>query len=254
MELVVKKALRGTPKITITISKLVRNKISRAHGRPITPGYPVQVLGSKQRSPRNLIVIKMKKDDPYIKSSKIVRIDSVSRARLGVREGSTVDVLPLKFETWYHGTSIHDPMIIVRDGWIVGPGEALGPGIYLTNKKSIAQGYAQTGLITCEVAWGKKLNWPNLSPDLKKKFELWCQEHGLNHEELLRVRPPWNDSNILRWARLYGHYYDGGSYMGEIRVFPGPIGSGFKPNRLRIVNVLCKDGRRVIWDRGSQQR
>ena len=254
MQFAVKKARRGTPKITITISKLVRKKVSKTHRLPVTPGYPVQVFGSEQKSPRNLIVLKMKKDDPYIKSSKIIRIDSVSRARLGVREGSTVDVRPLKVKTWYHGTRIPNPMIIARDGWIVGSGAVLGPGVYLTNKKSVAQGYAQTALITCEVAWGQKLNWPNLSTEQKKQFVLWCQEHGLNHEELLRTNPLWNDMNILRWARLYGHYYDGGSYMREARVFPGPIGSGFKPNRLRIVNVLSRDGSHVIWDRGSRPR
>lgn len=254
MQLKVKKARRGTPKITITMSKIVRNKIRKAHRLPVIPGFPVQVFGSENKSPRNLIVLRMRMDDSYINSGKIVRIDSVSRKRLGLDAGSIVDVHPLKFETWYHGTRIDDPMIIVNDGWIVGPGAGLGPGVYLTSDKSTAEGYAQTALIICKVAWGNHLNWPNLSPKLKKQFALWCQEHGLNQKELLRKRPPWSDPNILKWARLYGHYYGGGQFMSNIRVFPGPIGAGFKPNRVRIVRVISNDRRTVIWDRGRHPR
>ncbi len=253
MQVKVKKARRGAPKITITISKVVRDKIKKTHTLPLIPGFPVAVFGSDNRSPRNLIVLRMRRDDPHINNKKIVRIDSVSRKRLGVDSGSIVDVRPLKFETWYHGTRV-DPMIIVNDGWIVGTGDAGGPGVYLTNDKTTAQAYAQTALIKCKVAWGTSLNWPNLSPKQKNQFTLWCKEHGLNHEELLRISSPWDDLNILKWARLYGHYYGGGGgqFVRNVRVFPGPIGSGFKPNRVRIIKAVSKDGRTVIWERGRQ--
>ncbi len=253
MKCKVYKALNGTPDSTIVMSLLVRKTIEATHGQAATPGYAVQVQGHSDHSPRNLIVLRMKKDDPRLKQNHAVRIGGLARKRLGIQPGDTVQITPFKWETYYHGTRAPDPMVIVKSGWIVGPGNAYGSGVYLTQDMNTARAYGSSGhIITAEVAWGMQIAWPLQEGPMKQEFAQWCKEHKRNAENLMAL--PGLTSNfesdlrhkqVLRWARLYGHYYDGGP---TVRVFPGPVGSGYKPNRLRVVSVAKPDGT-VLWQR-----
>ncbi len=253
MKCKVYKALNGTPESAIVMSLQVRETIEATHGQAATPGYAVQVQGHPDRSPSNLIVENMKENDPLLNEDSAVCIGGCARKRLGIEPGDTVQIAPFKWETWFHSTRNPDPMVIVNNGWIVGPGNAYGSGVYLTQDMNTARSYGSSGsIITAEVAWGQQIVWPLQDGSMKQELIKWCEEHRRNAENLLAL--PGVTSNyesdprhkhVLRWARLYGHYYDGGP---TVRVFPGPVGSGYKPNRLRIVSVAKPDGT-VLWQR-----
>ncbi len=254
MELRVSKALAGTPKATITMSARVRGRLRQHYGTEVIPEFAVEVSGQADRCPRNLIVQKMKRDDRLLRREDVVRIGLIARKRLRVEAGDKVFVKPLVWERFYHGTKAPDPMVIKQSGWIVGSGAAYGAGVYLTTDVNTARVYGQTAIISGAVAWGEQLSWPLTAGPLKQELLLWCREHELDADQIMavsnlqQVGDP-RVENVLRWARLYGHYYNGGSGGAhKIRVFPGPIGSGYKPNRLRVIKVEQLDGT-ALWQR-----
>ncbi|MCH8510967.1 MAG: hypothetical protein LAT83_04875 [Kiritimatiellae bacterium] len=251
-------ALNGTTDATIVMSLRVRKDIEAVYGRSATPGYAVQVHGHTDCSPRNLIVLRMRKEDPLLGKNHVVRIGGLARKRLGIQPGDKVQIIPFKWETYYHGTRAPDPMVIAKNGWIVGPGNVYGSGVYLTQNMNTARSYGSSGsIITAEVAWGNQIVWPLQDGTMKQELTKWCKEHKRNAEQLLAlpgVTPNYESDprhkHVLRWARLYGHYYNGGP---TVRVFPGPVRSGYKPNRLRVVSVAKPDGT-VLWQRSRLPR
>jgi hypothetical protein len=173
-------ALKGADPSTITLSLVVRKQIANAHaaicdpphhhiapvnGPPrkiVAPGYAIQVFGQNSKSPRNPIVHAMRKNptaDPLLNRKNVVRIGASLRKKIGVSAGDMVDIQPLSWQTWLHGTKAIPPTIIKDEGWIVGSGMAFGPGLYMTTKKELALGYTRTGLILAEVAWGQPMNY-----------------------------------------------------------------------------------------------
>jgi len=256
MNCTVFKARHGTPRSTVVMCAGTRDAIQAAYGRPPTPGYAVQVQGSAQCCPRNLIVLRMKRDDSLLGRTDAVRIGPSARKRLGVSSGDTVDIVPFKWARCFHGTEAEDPMVIVNDGWIVGEGNVFGSGVYLARTKSEAAAYTSTGLITTEVAWGRSLDWPPAEgSELHAQLALWAREKSKDFDDLLELEDLDDEddprtADILRWARLYGHYRRAGD---GVRVFPGPVGSGYKPNRLRVVKVEDPEGE-VLWQRARLPR
>lgn len=267
---VVHMARKGSPLSTITMSRAVRVAVSLAHGgAPVEPGLAVSVEGAADRAIRNLVVLRMREDDRLLRVPAVVRIGSEGRRRLGVEVGQPVSVTPLpKWETWYHGTRAPDPMALVRQGLVVGPRAGFGSGIYLSSDEAYSRLFAATGLLVCQVAWGQALNWPLAPGDLRNDFSRWCGEHSVDADRLLGLNP-WFDGNgnfadnyvrpdggvdsyICRWARLNGHYFPAERGESYARVFPGPVGRGFKPHRLRIIKVLAPDGT-VLFTRGQRE-
>lgn len=244
MRLKVHKAHAGAPDATITLSKAIRDRISQECGIPLRTGYAAWVEGSSQHCPRNLIVQKMKADDDALRRDAACRIGLRERKRLGVDVGDLVNVQPLQYETWYHGTKAPDAMAnIVRGQWIVG---GSGSGVWMSDRESMARAYVGTAFITLEVAWGEPLQWP-LPQHMQAQFERWCREHRVDSASVTPTG--WTvDPNLLRWARLYGHYI---VPYGNARIFPGVTGSSFKGNRVRIVRVVDPSGR-VLFQRGAE--
>jgi hypothetical protein len=241
MKLQVHKALGKPNKATVWLSLAVRSKIG------VAPGYCVRVRGSSERIAKNFIVCKTRSDDPLIGLANVIRMDANSRERVGVNIGDTVEVQCLSYSTWFHGTRIADPTVIVEHGWIVGPGAACGPGVYLTSDRNVASAYAATAMITAQVAWGNDLNQIFHQGSMLDEFKLFCRERGEDcdaHVEAYRTCRI--DPVIFQWARWCGHFLPGGD---TIHVFPGPIGTGFKPNLIRIQQIFARNGR-VLFDRG----
>jgi len=228
-------AYGSAPRSTISLSKSVRNRITAAHGAPVRPGYAVQVTGDSRHCPRNPIVQVMRKEDKLLRKKAVARFDPRTRKRLGLEIGDVADIRPLKYETWYHGTGAPDPkQNIVRGRWLVG---GSGRGVWMSDQLTMAQGYARTGLLTLEVAWGDELAWP-LPAHMQEQFELWCAEHRVDASSVGPAN--WQASeHVLRWARLFGHYF---VPFANARIFPGVTGQSFKGNRVRIVKLVDREG------------
>ncbi|MFC1453372.1 hypothetical protein ACFLSJ_08530 [Verrucomicrobiota bacterium] len=231
------------PKSTITLSKTVRDAIAREHGVEVRPGYAAQVEGAAHHCPRNLIVQIMRKEDRLIRKKGVCRIGPVARRRLGINIGDPADVRALKHETWYHGTKAPNPVAtLVKGEWIVG---GSGQGVWMSDLMTMAQGYVGTALMTMEVAWGEQLNWP-LPAHMATQFQRWCKEKNVDASAVTAAN--WRtDPNLLRWARLYGHYF---VPFGNARIFPGVTGESFKGNRVRIVKMVGPDGS-VLYTRNE---
>lgn len=243
MRLRVHKAYADAPRATISLPRSVRDGISRASGIEVRPGYAAWVEGSPAHCPRNLIVQRMRRDDALVNTASC-RIGRPERERLGIDVGDKVEVTALKYEVYYHGTRAPNPLeSIVRGKWIVGMS---GQGVWMSDLLQMAQGYVRTGLLTLEVAWGEQLTWP-LPAHLQRQFDRWCREHGVEPGSVPDSN--WGlDQNLLRWARLYGHYF---VPYANARIFPGVYGSSFKGNRLRIVRLVDPAGN-VLFQRGGQ--
>ena len=277
----VHKALKGADPATITLSLVVRKQIAKSHnaildppGHQVAPvggpvrkivgkGYAIRVEGSKYHSARNPIVHAMSishRPDPLLNKKGVVRVGRALREKLGIKTGDHVNISPLDWQTWMHGTKANPPTIIRESGWIIGSGMAYGPGLYMSTELNMVRGYASTGLIVAEVAWGAQLSWPLPRGKLRNDFIKWCREHSVNPIPLLSMQALYSggqfcdsyttrngrhDSYICRWARLNGHYLYGGT---NIRIFPGPLGNNFKPNRCRVMKILNAAGHE-IWRR-----
>jgi hypothetical protein len=96
----------------------------------------------------------------------------------------------------YHGTPSQDnAKSILQHGWMVGSGNALGDGIYLSTSLSQAKGYARsTGVyIKCMVTLGKTCQWDSA---MQARYAEWCRQRGAHQ----------NNSAIT--AYLLQHRYD----------------------------------------------
>lgn len=242
MKFTVYKAYSGAPKSTLALSKKSRDSISKQYGIELKLGYAAQASGGYDHCPRNLIVQRMKISDPLLNKPSAVRIGAIERKRLGVKVGGTISITPLKYETWYHGTRALNPVSqIVNGEWVVGNS---GQGIWMSDQQSMAKAFAQTGLFTIHVSWGRPLAWP-LPGDMAEEFELWCSEHNQNYNSIINnPGQTWGlNPYVLRWARLYGHYF---VPYANARIFPGVFGEKFIGNRVRIMKLESADGR-VLW-------
>ena len=82
----------------------------------------------------------------------------------------------------YHGTPTQENAAsIVKDGWLVGSGNALGDGIYLATKVDIAKTYAgSSGLyLKCRVLLGRSCAWDSTT---QARYKKWCQDQGVRKD------------------------------------------------------------------------
>ena len=248
MKMTVCKACTGAKKSTAAIPLIGRKRLEQEHGLPVKTGLAVQVRGRISKSPRNFIVTQVNKEDPLKPRDDVIRLGLEERRRIGVAPGEVVNVAPLEWETWFHGTSAPDPMVIVREGWIVGMGRVYGEGVYLTTDTGTARSYGRSAVITFMVAWGQHLTWPPLpGGQMHRQLVVWCNERNLSSTRLMLAGPRWRTNpHILQFARLHGHYHRGRD--SSVRVIPGPVGGGFLPQRCRAVMVTSAAGQ-VLWQR-----
>lgn len=238
--LIVHKAKGKPQKATVSLSLKTRKRLK------VAPGYCVRIKGDSDHIARNFIVTKFQRGDPLINRDDVIRMGEKARKRIGVQPGDKVQVQHLHYSTWYHGTKAPDPLVLVREGWIVGSGAAYGPGIYLTSDSTIARSYVLTAMITVNVAWGLDINNVFNDGSLRNDFITFCREFGTDPQtHLQQYQNTKIDPVVFKWARFGGHYLPGGT---NIRVFPGPIGSGFKPNLIRITSVVTPDGN-ILYNR-----
>jgi hypothetical protein len=76
----------------------------------------------------------------------------------------------------YHGTpNSANAGSIIRDGWMVGPGNGLCDGLYFALDKSLAKGYAGgSGVyLVCRVWPGRTCLWDQ---KMQQQFQAWCQK------------------------------------------------------------------------------
>lgn len=79
----------------------------------------------------------------------------------------------------YHGTpSAENARSILRDGWLVGSGNALGDGIYLATDPTTARSYAGSRgvYVKCRVDLGRTCQW---TPAMQARFAAWCRSRGV---------------------------------------------------------------------------
>jgi hypothetical protein len=78
----------------------------------------------------------------------------------------------------YHGTpSVENAKSIIRDGFKIGSGNALGDGVYLTRDLSVAKTYAGSNgvYLRCLVQLGRNCN---LDDGTRGAFAAWCRSRG----------------------------------------------------------------------------
>lgn len=94
----------------------------------------------------------------------------------------------------FHGTSSGVAERILREGWIIGSGNAIGSGIYFSvGAETHARSYARPELIHARIAWGKIAHWDD--PKVQQEYTQWCREHRCT---------PCGDA-ITEWALATGY-------------------------------------------------
>jgi hypothetical protein len=79
----------------------------------------------------------------------------------------------------YHGTpAAANAASIIKHGFMVKSGNALGDGVYLSQSLQEAKGYTGTiGVyLRCRVYLGRSAQW---TPQLRNDYQLWCRERSV---------------------------------------------------------------------------
>lgn len=95
----------------------------------------------------------------------------------------------------FHGTPDQaNAASIFRHGWMIGPGNGLGDGIYFSKSLAEAKAYARTSgvYLRCRIDLGKSAQW---TPPLQKEYQRWCKERNVQA----------NNSAITAFLRQHGY-------------------------------------------------
>lgn len=95
----------------------------------------------------------------------------------------------------FHGTkSVAAATSILRDGWEIGAGQAIGSGVYLTTRLEVAKLYASSAgcYVKCSVHLGRCLEW---NVEAQARWRSWCQHHNILAD----------GSGIAAFARKHGY-------------------------------------------------
>lgn len=107
---------------------------------------------------------------------------------------STIEIEGPITEDNFHGKGSGVAEKIVREGWIIGGGNAIGSGVYFSvGAETHAHSYARPELIHARVAWGKIAYWDD--PKVQQEYTQWCRD---NH------RTPCGDT-ITEWGLATGY-------------------------------------------------
>ena len=128
----------------------------------------------------------------------------------------------------YHGTpTVENARSISRHGFMVGGGNALGDGIYLTTNVATAKTYARSGgcYLRCRATLSNVCTWTSAD---ERRYGSWCKSRN--------VRP----DNSAKTAYLIQNGYDG-VVSGHVIVVLAPQyvnPTAWKRKRSRKVRVL----------------
>jgi hypothetical protein len=95
----------------------------------------------------------------------------------------------------YHGTPDQaNAASIIKHGWMVGPGNGLGDGLYFSQSLPEAKGYTRTSgvYLRCRIDLGRSAQW---TPQLQKEYQRWCKERNVQA----------NNSAITAFLRQRGY-------------------------------------------------
>lgn len=145
---------------------------------------------------------------------------------------------PSQGVTVYHGTpSLENAKSIVRHGWIVGTGNALGDGVYTTTSVSVARSYAGANgyLVKARLQPGKSAVWTG---SLDRAFRRWVVSRGCS--------PDMSARTAFLLERGYRTLQQDNVYVVLMRGYRNPAATKVKPKCLRVVEVQdATTGRRV---------
>jgi len=82
----------------------------------------------------------------------------------------------------FHGTpSSTNAKSILKDGWMVGSGNAFGDGIYFATDTSTAKQYAGSSgvYLKCRIQLGRSCSW---NEEKKREYADWCRRKGVNQD------------------------------------------------------------------------
>lgn len=78
----------------------------------------------------------------------------------------------------YHGTpSMDNAKSILKDGWMVGSGNAMGDGVYFAKDSATSKSYGSGGVyLKCLIYLGKTCWWNN---QIQQQYDRWCKAKGV---------------------------------------------------------------------------
>lgn len=140
--------------------------------------------------------------------------------------------------TAYHGTpSLENARSIVRNGWMVGSGNALGDGIYFAKNLSTAKSYASSGgvYLKCAVKLGRTCTW---DANMQRRFQDWCRKTGATQDRSAQT------SFLLKNG--FDTIQNGEVIVVLAPQYANPTAHKRKDRRIRILSVhLVSDNARV---------
>lgn len=138
----------------------------------------------------------------------------------------------------YHGTlCVQNVQSILKQGWLVGSGNALGDGIYFATDVSTAKSYAKASgvYVRCRIALGQTCHWDTA---MQQRYAAWCRTKGVRSD------------NSAITAFLLQHGYDT-VQQGTVVVvlapqYANPTAWKRRHGRIRILSVhRAADDRRI---------
>ena len=139
----------------------------------------------------------------------------------------------------YHGTqTLESARSIVRHGWIVGTGNALGDGVYTTTSVDVAKSYATASgyVLQAQLDPGKSTAW---TPTLAQAFQAWCKSRGCVADMAARTA-------FLKY-RGFHTLQEGNVYVVLYLGLRNPAATKVKVKRLRVVRVFDAATGRTVW-------
>lgn len=156
-------------------------------------------------------------------------LGAMPRVRAGVPKGCVIA---------YHGTpSIENAQSIIRDGWMAGPGNALGDGIYFARDVATAKGYAGTQAVylKCSVRLGRSCHW---NSTLQSQFTAWCKRRNVNPDASAKT------SFLLH--KGYRTLVEGNVIVVLTPLYANPSAHKRRDNRIRVLGVYrAADDKRI---------
>lgn len=140
--------------------------------------------------------------------------------------------------TVYHGTpNLENARSIVRQGWVVGTGNAYGDGVYATTDRKVAASYAGAAgyIVKANLYPGKVAVW---NSRLDGEFRKWCAANSCSAD--MSARTAFLLSKGFRTLR------DGAVYIVLLRGYRNPAATKIRLKRLRVQHVeRAADGKTV---------
>jgi len=138
----------------------------------------------------------------------------------------------------YHGTpSVQNARSIIRDGFAVGCGNALGDGIYLATDLATAKAHAGSSgvYLKCLVKLGRTGFW---GASMQARYAVWCQSRGVRQDNSAKT--------AFALQHGFNTLQNGNVVVVLAPQFANPTAWKRKLNRIKIVSIhRAADDRRL---------